>query len=155
MSHMRWTAIWTFHLKCHMVWLNVILLYYRITCLWLCNKRFCNKKGHYLCQTPYVLGPFNSPLCIAQKYNCLKVQWAQSLSSLMGRWCGKGWTHPRPDGSGSLPTWCCHSCVIHMGQRHMFLGNNGWILACLAGSFYPMWKPWWSKKSLHFAVSQT
>ena len=36
---------WTFHLKCHTVCLNVILLRYRITCLWLCNKRFCNKKG--------------------------------------------------------------------------------------------------------------
>ena len=34
--------------------LNVILLCYRITCLWFCSKRFCDKKGHYLCQTLYI-----------------------------------------------------------------------------------------------------
>ena len=28
-----------------MVCLSVILLCYRITCLWICNKRVCNKKG--------------------------------------------------------------------------------------------------------------
>ena len=33
MSHTRWAAIWTFHLKCYMVCLSVILLCYRITCL--------------------------------------------------------------------------------------------------------------------------
>ena len=27
------------------VYLSVILLCYRISCLWFCNKRFCNKKG--------------------------------------------------------------------------------------------------------------
>ena len=37
--------IWTFHLKCYVVCLNVMLLCYRITCLWFCNKRFCNNKG--------------------------------------------------------------------------------------------------------------
>ena len=45
--------IWTFYLKCHMMCLSVVVLCYRITCWWLCNKRFCNKKGHYLCQTLY------------------------------------------------------------------------------------------------------
>ena len=45
MSHMRWIAIWTFHLKCHMVCWSVILLCYRVACLWFWNKRFCNKKG--------------------------------------------------------------------------------------------------------------
>ena len=30
--------IWTFHLKCHMVCLSVILVCYRIICLWLCNR---------------------------------------------------------------------------------------------------------------------
>ena len=39
MSHMKWTTISTFYLKCHMVCLSVTSLYYRITCLWLCNKR--------------------------------------------------------------------------------------------------------------------
>ena len=34
-----------------MVCLSAILLCYRITCLWFCNKGFCNKKGHYLCWT--------------------------------------------------------------------------------------------------------
>ena len=33
--------------------LSMIFLCYRITCLWFCNKRFYNKKGHYLCQTLY------------------------------------------------------------------------------------------------------
>ena len=28
-----------------MVSLSVVLLCYRVTCLWLCNKRYCNKKG--------------------------------------------------------------------------------------------------------------
>ena len=37
--------IWTFHLKCHMVCASVILLCYRITCSWFCNKRFFNKTG--------------------------------------------------------------------------------------------------------------
>ena len=33
-------------MRCHLVCLSVILLCYRIPCLWLCNKRFlCNKKG--------------------------------------------------------------------------------------------------------------
>ena len=54
MSHTRWTAIWSFHLKCHMVCLNVILLCYRITCLW-----FCNKIEHYLCQTMYTKNSYN------------------------------------------------------------------------------------------------
>ena len=44
--------IWTFYLKLHKVW--SMILCYRITCLWFCNKRFCNKKGHYLCQIPYI-----------------------------------------------------------------------------------------------------
>ena len=39
-----------------MVCSNVILLWYKITCLGFCNKRFCNKKG-YLSQTLY-----NSPV---------------------------------------------------------------------------------------------
>ena len=37
--------IWTFHLKCHVVCLSVILICYRMTHLWFCNKRICNKKG--------------------------------------------------------------------------------------------------------------
>ena len=39
---------WTLHLKCHMVCLSVILLLllcYRIACLWFWDKRFCNKTG--------------------------------------------------------------------------------------------------------------
>ena len=56
MPHTRWTAIWTFHLKCHVVCLSVVLSCYRITCLGFCKKRFlCNKKGAYLCQTRYIL----------------------------------------------------------------------------------------------------
>ena len=43
--------IWTFYLKHHTICLSVILLCYRITWLWFCNKRLCNKKGHYLCLT--------------------------------------------------------------------------------------------------------
>ena len=54
MFHKRWTATWTFHLKCHMVSLSAILLCYRITCLWFCNKYFyVIKKGCYLCWTWY------------------------------------------------------------------------------------------------------
>ena len=59
MSRTRWTAIWTFHLKCHMVCFSVILLRYRITCL-----RFCNnicvidyqviRKECYLCGTLWI-----------------------------------------------------------------------------------------------------
>ena len=38
-----------------MVCLSVILLCYRITWLWFCNKRFCNKKGGcYLCWTLHI-----------------------------------------------------------------------------------------------------
>ena len=52
--HTRWTAIWTFHLKCPMVCLSVILLCYRITCLWFCNKRFlCNKKALFVPEPVY------------------------------------------------------------------------------------------------------
>ena len=59
MSRMRWTAIWTFPLKCHMVCLSVTLLCYRITRSWLSNKRFgidyqLIKKGRYLCWTLYI-----------------------------------------------------------------------------------------------------
>ena len=38
-----------------MVCLSVILLCYRMTCLWFCNKRFCNKRGCYLCWMLYSL----------------------------------------------------------------------------------------------------
>ena len=38
-SRTSWTAIGTFHLKCHTVCSSVILLCYGITCLWFCNKR--------------------------------------------------------------------------------------------------------------------
>ena len=56
MSHMRWTTIWTFHLKCHKVCLSVILLYYSSTCLWLCNRRFCNKKWALFVLDPVLRG---------------------------------------------------------------------------------------------------
>ena len=36
-----------------MAYLSVKLLCYGITCLWFCNKRFCNTKGAYLCQALY------------------------------------------------------------------------------------------------------
>ena len=53
-----------FHLKCHMMCLSVLLLYYRITHLWFCNRRFYNKKGCYLCQTLCIKIPFcTPPLC--------------------------------------------------------------------------------------------
>ena len=55
MSHARWAAIWTCHLKRHMVCLPMILLCNRITCLWFCSKRFYNKKGCYLCWTLYII----------------------------------------------------------------------------------------------------
>ena len=35
-----------------MVYLSVIVLCYRITCWWLCNKRFCNKKGTSFVRAP-------------------------------------------------------------------------------------------------------
>ena len=57
MSHTRWTTIWTFHWKCHMLCLNVILLFYRVTCLWFCNKRFCNKKRGVNCAGPPTILP--------------------------------------------------------------------------------------------------
>ena len=37
----------------------------RITCLWLCNKRFCNTKGEFFCQTLY-----NAILFL---WNCLAI----------------------------------------------------------------------------------
>ena len=37
-----------------MVCLSVILLCYRMTCLLFYNKRFCNKKQHYVCRTLYM-----------------------------------------------------------------------------------------------------
>ena len=53
MSRPRWTPIWTFHLKHHMVCLSVMLLPSRITCRGFCNKRLGIdnqriKKGRYL-----------------------------------------------------------------------------------------------------------
>ena len=48
-------TIWTVHLECHVLCLSVVLLGYRITCLWFCNRRFCNKKGCYLCQMLYIM----------------------------------------------------------------------------------------------------
>ena len=51
MSRMRWTAIWTFHLKCHTLCLSVILLCYR-TCLWFCNKWFYVIKSGIICDGP-------------------------------------------------------------------------------------------------------
>ena len=45
--------IWTFHLKYHRVCLSVILLCYRITCLWFCNKDFVIKGG-VICAGPCV-----------------------------------------------------------------------------------------------------
>ena len=50
MSRTRWTAIWTFHLECHMVCFSVIMLHYSITCLW-----FCNKKGGIMCARPCIM----------------------------------------------------------------------------------------------------
>ena len=50
MSHMRWTAIWLCHLKCHVVCLSVILLCYRVICL-----QFCNKKGALFVPGPCIV----------------------------------------------------------------------------------------------------
>ena len=46
--------VWMFHLKCHMVCLSVMLSCYRITCSWLCNKRFCHKKQGVICTAIYI-----------------------------------------------------------------------------------------------------
>ena len=47
--------IWTFHLKCHMVCLSLILLGYRIACLWFCNKKFVIKGVLFVPGTVYKL----------------------------------------------------------------------------------------------------
>ena len=39
-----------------MLCLSVILLCYRIACLWFCNEKFCNKTGRYLCWTLDIVG---------------------------------------------------------------------------------------------------
>ena len=49
LSPTRVTAIWTLHLKHHMVCLSMILLFYRIVCLW-----FCNNKG-VICAGLYIM----------------------------------------------------------------------------------------------------
>ena len=52
---------WTLHLKCHMVCLSVILLLllcYRIACLWFWNKRFCNKTGVLFVPDPAFVNVF-------------------------------------------------------------------------------------------------
>ena len=43
-----------------MVCLSVMLLCYRMTCLWFCNKRFVIKNRHSLCQTLYMRNSYNS-----------------------------------------------------------------------------------------------
>ena len=68
-SVLQFTAlIWAFHLKCHMVCLSVILLCYRITCLWLCNKRLYNKKGVLFVLDP-VVWEVRSLECLQLKNN--------------------------------------------------------------------------------------
>ena len=59
MSRMRWTAICTFDLKCHMVCFSVILSCYRMTCFWFCNRRFgidyqLIRRGRYLGRALYI-----------------------------------------------------------------------------------------------------
>ena len=49
MGVILYSLIWTFHLKCHMVCLSVLLLYYIITRLWFCNKNFVLR----ICAMPY------------------------------------------------------------------------------------------------------
>ena len=46
-----------------MVCLSVILLCYRIACLWFCNRRFCNKKAALFVLDPvYLLFSLNSDI---------------------------------------------------------------------------------------------
>ena len=61
-----------------MVCLSVILLCYRITCLWFCNKRFYNKKGML-----FVL----DPVFLLYKVFAVSQHWRKSWKPQSCFWC--------------------------------------------------------------------
>ena len=78
--------------------LSVILLCYRITCLWFCNKRVCNKKGVLsvpgpVCE-PQQEGGVNHCYCSCRS-NVLLMMPDKSGPGCQNAGCGGGWpVHP-------------------------------------------------------------
>ena len=100
-----------------MVCLGVVLLWYRIACLWFCHKRFCNKNGSYLCRS--IVSSFywlsltvTHFLCVWPLFMVIPSFWSGTLSSPFLAFLTENWGSVFPPG-GAFPLRAASRVFTH------------------------------------------